>query len=240
MNIDRLFPRIDWPSITLQVGLILLGLLLAFSVDRGWDGYQKRQVENDYKEALRADFSANVSALDSAIMSERRILAGGRAILGAIADRRMIARDSVVAANIPKIFDFALVSLNTATYDDLKAAGALAELRDHELRRALANFDALLNGELAHADRIDFDGWLGLTYPYLNGRISSDVYYTTRLRSEIGVPVRQAAKPIHDVLDDEAFWNLVALRLQVETARLRLMETLRGFAVDVVHRTVID
>jgi len=55
--------RIDWSSTLIEVALVLLGLLLAFSGDRLWDAHSERVREAQYVARLHTEFSATVAEL---------------------------------------------------------------------------------------------------------------------------------------------------------------------------------
>lgn len=53
--------RIDWSSALVEVALVVLGLLLAFSGDRVWHAHGERVREAQYLAGLHTEFLATVT-----------------------------------------------------------------------------------------------------------------------------------------------------------------------------------
>ena len=56
--------EVHWRQVWAEVGLLLLGVALAFVGDSLWDQRRERTEEAEYIVSLRTDFATNRSALD--------------------------------------------------------------------------------------------------------------------------------------------------------------------------------
>ena len=219
MSDDVRRSRINWPSTLTEVGLILLGLLLAFSADRFWENKQERLRESDYLARLHDDLVTTAASLDSAIVHQDRVLEAGREILDAAVDPNAPGAESDFAAAIPTVFDFRSPTFVTATYDDLLNSGNLGLVRDQELRTVLAEFDALLDGHIALGERVVLDEWIHRVRPILGQAFPAEVYQLPEDRSRMGVPTSPFSSDLRDTMESLEFWNLVTHRLIVADSR---------------------
>ncbi|MHB1193832.1 MAG: hypothetical protein ACYC6F_12385 [Longimicrobiales bacterium] len=229
--------RIDWFSTLVEVALVLLGLLLAFSGDRLWDAHREHVREAQYLARLHTEFSATVAELDSAIAHQDQVLAAGRAILDALAQPETPDCEERVAEAVPAVFDFWSLKFFTATYDDLKSSGNLELLQSTELRVALAGFDALAGSDVAIGEQLVRDEWLQLVRPYLARTLSSDVYLRPSMREGMGVPLHSGTGRVESVMGDLEFWNLITHRILLEQGRRMTFLEARKVAARVAELT---
>jgi hypothetical protein len=231
-------PLVDWPSTLVEVGLVLLGLLIAFSVDRLWEAHREHQREAEYVASLHDEFEANVLELDRLLAHQQEVVQAGRIILEAVAAPTSQKHFELAAAAVPAVFNFWPTRLQTATYDDLKNTGAIELIRDVELRTALARFDALLTSEVPLGDALVLEEFIHGVRPYLVETLTPDVYMSESLRTAVGIPRLPRAGSLETALRDPRFWNLVAQRMQFEWARTQLyMADLRSIASRIVELT---
>ncbi len=58
---------LPWKRMTLEGGVIVFSILLAFAIDASWANYEIRKEESETLTALRAEFAANLEQLDSVV-----------------------------------------------------------------------------------------------------------------------------------------------------------------------------
>jgi hypothetical protein len=229
--------HIDWSSTLVEVALVLLGLLLAFSGDRLWDAHREHVREAQYLARLHTEFSATVAELDSAIAHQDQVLDAGRTILDALAHLEAPDSEERVAEAVPAVFDFWSLKFFTATYDDLKSSGNLELLQNAELRVTLAEFDALAVSDVAIGEQLVRDEWLQLVRPYLARTLSSDVYLDASMREAMGVPLHARVGRVDAVVNDLEFWNLITHRMLLEQGRKGTFLKTRELAARIVELT---
>ena len=132
--------QIPWFRILVEGVVIVGSILLAFGIDAWWDGRRERQEEREALEGLERDFSVNLRAARTSIMSLRadnRALAALEDILDA--QLASVSSDSALlfarAMNGYRTFD-----PQDGTLDALLASGRLGVLRDGELRGLLVEW----------------------------------------------------------------------------------------------------
>jgi hypothetical protein len=195
--------------------LILLGLLLAFSADRVWEYRQDRIRESENIARLHEDFTATAASLDTAVAHQDRLLEAARAILEAMASPN--ADDAMVRFSeaIPVVFDFRSPRIFMATLDELKSSGDFAVIRDQELRLAFAEFEALLQGNMATREDIVRAQWIHNVTPILGPRLSSDIYLRPEDLDRLVIPESPFDANLREVMSDLEFWNLITHRIIV-------------------------
>jgi hypothetical protein len=230
--------RINWPSTLTEVGLILLGLLLAFSADRAWENRQDVIRESGHIARLHQDFSATAASLDTAIAHQNRVLEAGKAILEAMADPAADDAVSRFSEAIPAVFDFRSPRVYTAAYDELQSSGDFGVLRDQELRLALAEFEALLRGNMAQREDIVRDEWIHRVRPVLGSRIPSEIYLKPDHSVRRGSPESPFDTNLREVMTDLEFWNLITHRMIVASGSQGTFVRAREIAARIVDLTM--
>ena len=66
--------RKRWTGLAAQGFVIVASILLAFSIDAGWDNLQERDEERRIIESLRSEFEAKQAPLDSTVAVHTRVL----------------------------------------------------------------------------------------------------------------------------------------------------------------------
>ncbi len=130
--------RQDWFALFIELLVVVIGLFLAFQVDRWWEERGSRALEADYLERLHEEVSADIEALQYAIdLAESR---------QGFADFLVATRaDPAVARNQPARFVASIMqsaytytpSLRRHTFDDLRSTGNIGLIRDDSPRQAL-------------------------------------------------------------------------------------------------------
>lgn len=143
----------SWITLFLELSLVVLGILLAFQLDRAYQNSQDRDLEQRYLVRLHADLQRDTSSLTEVIgRTERRI-----AQVDLLLD---VVDDPTVAADDPRAFASALEqvtwrsvpAITSVTYDELQTSGRSTLLRSDPLRAGLADYYT----------RIDVERRLGL------------------------------------------------------------------------------
>lgn len=149
MIIKRLAGNIrqqDWFAVTVEILVVIVGLMLAFQVDRWWEKRGERVQEAEYVARLIADVKSDVPVIEYAIE-----LAGLRKemadLLMEVAENPAAAtRDPIrfVAAVHQAAFTYS-PSLAAYTFEDMRSTGNLRLIRNPTIKDALYgyyNFDS--------------------------------------------------------------------------------------------------
>jgi hypothetical protein len=125
--------------------VIVMSILIAFSIDAWWDGYQEQRREHEILAGLRADFHASRPGLESRLALARRMAKGTGGLLNVTRDQEIPgtvnAPDSLVLA----VLGGPTYEPATNTLDSAVASGEIELLRNDELRAELANWRRILS-----------------------------------------------------------------------------------------------
>lgn len=137
-------PGIAWRALLLESLAVILSILLAFSIDAWWDGHKERGRERALLTGIMEDFQSSRPALQDRLLLARRMASSSARLLDLTAERRGSA-----SVNVPDSLVIAL--LGAPTYepamdalDAALASGEIELIRNHRLRRALANWRRVL------------------------------------------------------------------------------------------------
>lgn len=124
----------------LEIVIVIIGILVAFQIDRWAEDRREREQEYDYLVRLKEDLQIEIHSMDAAIQfAESRIAA-------VLLLEEVIANPSVVMEQpdaVPVAMETAtwrsFPQINAFVYTELQSSGNLALIRSESLRRELAN-----------------------------------------------------------------------------------------------------
>jgi hypothetical protein len=136
----------DWLGLGLELVVVIVGIALAFQVDRAYQASQDRQLEHRYLERLHADLARDTAELSLVIgRTEARI--------AQVELLEATATDPTVAAARPAAFVRALEQvtwrsvpvIHANTYGELESTGRMILLRSEALRDGLAEYYSFID-----------------------------------------------------------------------------------------------
>lgn len=159
-----------WPALALEIGVVVVGILIAFALNSWWGQHQARLREVALLVALRGDFEQNVQRLESLIEREDRIIASSQRLV-ALARAPRFSPDSARGL-IAQVFSSDRFEPVMGAYEGVLGSGGLTQIGDDSLRIELADFAARVSvryGE-EYANQLyfqlihDFSGRLGFPW----------------------------------------------------------------------------
>jgi len=131
----------DWSALVSELIIVILGIFIAIQADSWWQAHNDRKLEQQYVSRLIDDVSIDIAAIEYgiALAELRKELAD---ILIAAADDPESVRDHPIMFLIAvrqAAFTYT-PSLNSDTFEELKATGKLALLGDENLKAALFEY----------------------------------------------------------------------------------------------------
>jgi hypothetical protein len=131
----------DWSAVVVEVLVVIVGLMLAFQLDRWWEQRGERAQEAEYVERLISDIETDIPWLDYSIqLAELRL---------EMADLLMtVSRDPDAAATSPVMFLAAVRQAaftytqhpTSHTFEDLRSTGNMRLLRDADIKAGLYDY----------------------------------------------------------------------------------------------------
>jgi hypothetical protein len=133
--------RHDWFAVGIEIGVVVIGLLLAFQLDDWRGGWVERQQERGYVGRLIADVQTDVPEIEDAI-------ALGRMRLELVDLVIRVATDPPAASATPVLFMGAISQaaytytpqLTSHTFENLRSTGDLRLIRDEALKDTLFGY----------------------------------------------------------------------------------------------------
>ena len=140
-NIGEHFRKQDWFSVCVEIIVVIVGLFMAFQLDRWWEQRGDRQQEQAYIQRLVTEVETDIESITYAIkLAEVR--QGFAELLMSVAKDPTAADEKPVqflaaVAQAPFTFTPSLVS---HTFDDLRATGNMGLIRNPGIKAALYRY----------------------------------------------------------------------------------------------------
>lgn len=129
----------------LEIGIVVVGILIAFALDAGWARRRAAAEERAHIRALSSDFESNAQRLERLIRLEERISSGSATLLGIAVSGDKVSADSI-AGLMSIVFTSNRYEPVMGAYEALVNSAGLTIIRDDSLRAALAEYAARVNG----------------------------------------------------------------------------------------------
>jgi Tfp pilus assembly protein PilE len=133
-----------WPRIALDVGVVVVGILIAFALNAWWEMRSASDREAAHLEALRSDLEANVRDLERLAGRQATVASASLELLRVARGEATASRDSIDGL-MSEVFSSNRFDASMGAYANLVSSGGLAQLRSPELRAALATFASMLD-----------------------------------------------------------------------------------------------
>lgn len=144
MYLNRLADHIrkqDWFVVFIELLVVIVGLVLAFQIDRWREDAAERKLEAVYLQRLAGDIASDIPQLESAIrLADMR--KNYAELLMAVAEDPAVAMEqpvSFLVAIEQASFTFSPNS-NKATFEDLRSTGNMRLIRDQQLKTRLNEY----------------------------------------------------------------------------------------------------
>ncbi len=159
------------PAALREVGLIVLGILIAFSLDAAWDARQVRRAEHDVLRSLQDEMEYNLRELDTGDSLRSAGLEAGRALFALtgpdVAPRPWADIESLLLRMAEGILTY---DPRTGTINAIVGGGRLDLISNESLRSALASWQEQLRDVREEEDR-SIEYVLEQFWPYWEGRV---------------------------------------------------------------------
>lgn len=224
----------SWSWVLAETGIVVVGILIAFSLNSWWEGRTAAAQERAHLSSLHTDFEQNVERLDALAVAQDRVSGASGDLLLIARDRAAVPPDSIDGL-IGEVFSSDQFDPVMGAYENLVNSGGLAQVRDDSLRSALASFAAMVDSryaeEFSTALYLDFNrefmgrlGWAGRVIGSLPGH-------------EEGRPEGPGESWNQRLLDDPAFQDHLAFRFLTQRDVAEMYRDLAAQARVVLNRT---
>lgn len=218
-----------WGSVLVDVGVVVIGVLIAFALNSWWASRNAEQRRRAHLRALEADLERNLAALDAQVITRRRIAEESRSLFQLLRREGRAPRDSIVEL-LREVYRSSRYEPVLGAYENVVASGGLSQLGAPRLQASLANLVADLRND--YFRRFETDLYLELTrsYPTVLGYLPEPREAPPAVRSP-GAPTLDAlvSRPDYQSL---LYARMIAAR-DVKRRLLGLQERLRDVLAEV-------
>ena len=209
--------QIPWRRTMVESVAIILSILLAFTIDAGWDAFKERSQEKAFLESLLSDFKETRSRIDESTDAHMKFIDLARQLLdlhgGDTPNIEPEALENMLSA---VFFNWQSLYLPSGSRDALFASGDIEIIDNEELRAMLAAWPSVV-ADAAEDDILIANDIMNNLAPFLQSKI--------RTRNVARISNSDAAELIpriesvsYDALwNDPLFENLVTFRIVNET-----------------------
>jgi hypothetical protein len=140
-RIARFFRAHDWFAVAVEIVVVIVGLMLAFQLDRWWEQRGDRSQEAQYVARLIVDIETDIEALEYAVDLQTVRLEMADLLMEVVADPEAATRRPVefLGAMVQSSFLYTPI-LTTHTFEDLRSTGNMRLLRSPGIKDLLYDY----------------------------------------------------------------------------------------------------
>ena len=169
------FANLAFGPLVLEIIVVILGILIAFQIDRWAEDRRDRQAEYDYLVRLKDDLQNEIQSMDTAIDQAESRIAAVLLLEEALTDPAVaLERPSAVATAVETATWRSFPQINAFIYSELQNTGNLSLIQSDSLRRELANHYS----SIRHHERVGLD--LNIQHEF--DRLSAGILTTAELQ----------------------------------------------------------
>ncbi len=227
----------EWRYTFGELFIVVIGILIAFSLDSWWGGRQLAKREHRYLVSLEQDFRENRTDLEQKIQTQNAVLESiQRLVLFGATEAPTPDADSVMSL-VTQVFRDTKVRFSPSlrTYQELLNTSSLQVLGSDSLRTLLAHFQVkveTISGVEEHAA----ENWNRNVTEHLLTRLDLAAYLPHYLfATDSIVEILPPTVDVRSLPADRVFRNTMVGRLAVTAVKLSMYRDLEG-SVDEVLR----
>lgn len=140
-NIARALRQQNWAVVLIELLVVIVGLVLAFQVDRWWEGRADRAQEREYIARLIAEVEEDVVLITHGVELAQVRQDMGDLLLAVMEDRSVADEHPglFLASVAQAAFTFS-PSLTNHTFEDLRSTGSMSLIRGDDVRKGLYDY----------------------------------------------------------------------------------------------------
>lgn len=241
--------RIPWKRIFAEGAAIVVSILLAFSIEAWWSGYQDRSKERIVLLGLKSEFEDNLKLIDVEI-KYREVVSDSILKMFEAAESRATIDPDELDRLLGAVTWWSNVVYSRGTIEDLIQGGELSLISNPELRRLVASLPSTYD-RTTHSELNDQITTNEVVIPYLNDHASLSQIANTMEAGRPGTG-RDSVAPVYptigkrdhsELLRDQEFLGVLVQEhwnhLEANIAYLSLSRTLEH-GIDLIEIELND
>jgi hypothetical protein len=233
----RGFRDLKWRYAFGELFIVVIGILIAFSLDSWWDGLELGERENRYLLSLEQDFRKNQADLERTIQVQSAVLESIQKLVLFGATATHIPDADSVGSLVTQVFRDTNVGFppSLRTYQELLNTSSLQILKSDSLRTLLADFDVRVEA-VGRVEEGASEGWSRDVTEHLLTRLDLAAQLPHAMfGTDSVVEILPSTVDYRSLPADRVFRNIMVGRLAVTAVRLSMYRGLEG-SVDEVLR----
>lgn len=144
----------NYASLILEILVVILGILIAFQIDRWTEQRRERNLEYEYLQRLSGDLRFEISNMTNGIATAERRIESVRFLESVTQNPSLAAEEpETVLMALEKVSWYSFPKIDGFVYYELQNTGSLSVIRSEALRRVLADYYTRIRGH----ERIAFE-----------------------------------------------------------------------------------
>jgi len=140
-KIARAIREQDWFVVVIELLVVIVGLMMAFQLDRWRETLDERRQEKDYIERLASDIGADIPAIQFAVDIQSIRLEFVDLLMATMEDpEAAVKRPAEFLAAVNQAAFTYTPSLSSHTFEDLRSTGNMRLIRSQNLKEALFDY----------------------------------------------------------------------------------------------------
>lgn len=237
-RIRRNFAESTNRAVILEIVVVILGILIAFQIDRWGEDRRDRKQEYDYLVRLKEDLQLEIDSIDKAIQYAESRISAVMLLEGAIENSLDITdQPGAIPVAIETATWRSFPQISAFVYTELQNTGNIALIRSVSLRRDLANHYS----SIRHYSHVGLD--LDLHHQF--DRLTAGILSTEELRrieegswtnSTADVPVERAHEMIRELASRQDAVDLLPNVAQHHVFNQKVMELARNQTENIIDQ----
>jgi len=153
-RIHKSIAQHNWAAVSIDIIVVIVGILLAFQIDRWAEEQRNNKLEQEYLLRLKQDLEFEIESMDRASSFAENRISAVRYLSQALEDASVVQNSPT---NLPWAIETAtwrsFPQINAFVFGELQSSGNLALIHSESLRRNLNNHYTTLQ----HSSRVGMD-----------------------------------------------------------------------------------
>ncbi len=236
-NLRKSLAEANYGTLGLEIIVVILGILIAFQIDRWAQERRERQQEYQYLVRLKEDLQIEIDRMEDSIEYAEARIAAVRLLEEVAADPTVAAKQpTAVARALETVTWLSFPQISAFVYTELQSTGNLALIRSQTLRRDIADYYASVRQESRVGLDLDIEHLFDLlTAGILSTAELIDIEENSLGRLQSEIPPDRALEMAREFAARQSAVDLLPNIAQHHTFNKKVIESNRDRAQQIIE-----